>query len=39
MSKKNQHVVPHQKQWAVVGAGNLKATKITSTQKTKPLNC
>jgi hypothetical protein len=33
MSKKNQHVVPHQKQWAVVGAGNSKATKITSTQQ------
>lgn len=33
MSKKNQHVVPHQKQWAVVGAWNLKATIITSTQQ------
>lgn len=33
MSKKNQHVVPHGKDWAVKGAGNEKATKITSTQK------
>ena len=33
MSKKNQHVVPHGKDWAVKGAGNEKATKITDTQK------
>ena len=33
MSKKNQHVVPHGKEWAVKGAGNEKATKITDTQK------
>lgn len=33
MSKgKNQHVVPHQNGWAVKGAGNEKATKVTSTQ-------
>ncbi|MCW5519405.1 DUF2188 domain-containing protein [Aureitalea sp. L0-47] len=31
--KKNQHVVPHGKGWAVKGAGNQKATKVTSTQK------
>lgn len=29
---KNQHVVPHQNGWAVKGAGNEKATKVTSTQ-------
>lgn len=32
MSKKNQHVVPHGKDWAVKGAGNSKATYITDTQ-------
>lgn len=31
--KKNQHVVPHSNGWAVKGAGNQKATKVTSTQK------
>uniref|UniRef100_A0A486XFS0 DUF2188 domain-containing protein n=1 Tax=Rheinheimera sp. BAL341 TaxID=1708203 RepID=A0A486XFS0_9GAMM len=30
---KNQHVVPHPDGWAVVGAGNSKATKVTETQK------
>lgn len=30
---KNQHVVKHQDGWAVKGAGNSKATKITTTQK------
>lgn len=29
---KNQHVVPHGKDWAVKGAGNIKATYITGTQ-------
>lgn len=29
---KNQHVVPHGKDWAVKGAGNSKATYITGTQ-------
>jgi len=29
---KNQHVVPHNGKWAVRGAGNEKATKVTSTQ-------
>lgn len=34
MSKgKNQHVVKHTDGWAVKGAGNEKATKVTSTQK------
>ena len=32
MSKKNQHVVPHQGAWAVKGAGYSKVTKITATQ-------
>ena len=32
MSKKNQHVVPAGKDWAVKGAGNGRATKIVSTQ-------
>jgi uncharacterized protein YdaT len=30
---KNQHVVKHQEGWAVKGAGNEKATRVTSTQK------
>ena len=30
---KNQHVVPHPEGWAVKGAGNSKATKVTATQK------
>lgn len=30
---KNQHVVPHNNKWAVKGAGNNKATKVTGTQK------
>jgi len=34
MSKgKNQHVVPHNGDWAVKGAGNEKATKVVETQK------
>jgi hypothetical protein len=33
MSKgKNQHVVKHPDGWAVKGAGNEKATKVTATQ-------
>jgi hypothetical protein len=32
MSKKNQHVVPHSKGWAVKGAGNNKATSVHPTQ-------
>ncbi|WP_456400470.1 DUF2188 domain-containing protein [Persephonella sp.] len=31
--KKNQHVVPHKNGWAVKGAGNKKATKVTRTKK------
>jgi hypothetical protein len=30
---KNQHVVKHDNGWAVKGAGNSKATKVTATQK------
>jgi hypothetical protein len=30
---KNQHVVKHPEGWAVKGAGNSKATKVTGTQK------
>lgn len=30
---KQQHVVPRGKGWAVIGAGNSRATKITKTQK------
>lgn len=29
---KNQHVVKHPDGWAVKGAGNSRATKVTSTQ-------
>lgn len=30
---KNQHVVPHKDGWAVKGAGNSKATRVTGTQE------
>lgn len=30
---KNQHVVKHEDGWAVKGAGNSKATKVTRTQE------
>lgn len=30
---KNQHVVPHPKGWAVKGANNSKATKVTRLKK------
>jgi hypothetical protein len=33
MAGKNQHVVPHQKGWAVKGAGNGKATSLHNTQQ------
>lgn len=33
MTKRNQHVVPHPKGWAVKGAGASKATSVHSTQK------
>jgi len=32
MSRKNQHVVPHDNSWAVKGAGNEKSTVIVNTQ-------
>jgi hypothetical protein len=32
MSKNNQHVVPHDGQWAVRGAGNSRVTSIHQTQ-------
>jgi hypothetical protein len=32
-SKKDQHVVPHDGNWAVKGAGNSKATSIQPTQQ------
>ncbi len=32
MSNKNQHVVPHNGNWAVKGAGNTKATSVHQTQ-------
>ncbi|ENT7212423.1 DUF2188 domain-containing protein [Vibrio parahaemolyticus] len=32
-TRKNQHVVKHPDGWAVKGAGNNKATKVTKTQK------
>jgi hypothetical protein len=34
---KNQHAVPHGKQWAVKGEGNSKHTQITQTQS-KAIN-
>ncbi len=33
MSKKNQHVVPHDNGWAVRGAGSQRATSVHSTQQ------
>lgn len=33
MSKKNQHVVPHEDGWAVRRAGADRATKVVPTQK------
>ena len=33
MSKKNQHVTPHQDGWQVKGAGNQKATVVTNNQQ------
>lgn len=32
MSNKNQHIVPHDKGWAVKGAGNERATSVHKTQ-------
>lgn len=33
MSKRNQHIVPHENGWAVKGAGSKRATSVHSTQK------
>ncbi len=33
MTGKNQHVVPHEKGWAVKGAGNKHPTSVHSTQQ------
>lgn len=33
MTRKNQHVVPHDKGWAVKGAGSSRASSVHSTQK------
>ncbi|MBO6792084.1 MAG: DUF2188 domain-containing protein [Dinoroseobacter sp.] len=33
MSKRNQHVVPHDKGWAVRGAGSQRATSVHQTQQ------
>jgi hypothetical protein len=32
MVGKNQHVVPHNNDWAVKGEGNIKATAVVKTQ-------
>ncbi len=33
MTKRNQHVVPHDGDWAVRGAGSARATSVYSTQR------
>ena len=33
MTKKNQHVVPHPRGWAVKSAGNSRATSVHGTQR------
>lgn len=33
MTKRNQHVVPHDNGWAVRGAGSQRATSVHSTQQ------
>ena len=33
MNRKNQHVVPHQRGWAVNGEGNSRATSTHPTQR------
>lgn len=33
MSKRNQHVVPHDNGWAVRGAGSRRATSVHQTQQ------
>lgn len=32
MTKRNQHVVPHDRGWAVRGAGSTRATSVHRTQ-------
>lgn len=39
MSKKNQHVVPNGKDWAVKGAGNERRTAIVNTQAEAITDC
>ena len=33
MTKRNQHVVPHDNGWAVRGAGSQRATSVHNTQQ------
>lgn len=33
MTKKNQHVVPHEQGWAVKGEGNARASSVHPTQR------
>ncbi|WP_299695326.1 DUF2188 domain-containing protein [uncultured Tateyamaria sp.] len=33
MTKRNQHIVPHERGWAVRGAGSERATSVHSTQR------
>ncbi len=33
MSKRNQHIVPHEEGWAVRGAGSQRATSLHRTQR------
>ena len=33
MGKKNQHVIPHGREWAVKGEGNKRVTVVTKTKK------
>lgn len=33
MSKRNQHIVPHEDGWAVKGAGSSRASSVHRTQK------
>lgn len=33
MSKRNQHIVPHENGWAVRGAGSQRATSVHATQQ------
>ena len=33
MSKKNQHVVPHEQGWAVKGEGNTRVSSVHPTQR------